>query len=127
MSKKKRAVKWTPRGTGGRIDTLAKRTQLMRNRTPSELRLEAELVTRKVKHMPQCPALHYFVDFRILPGKLGVEIDGGYHMTPEQARYDRRRTEQLRGEGWRIIRFTNEEVCSSPAQVVDRIIAEHRR
>ena len=50
------------------------------------------------------------VDFVCLPCKLIIEIDGGYHNDIRQQYHDNLRTEELQHYGFRIIRFTNEDV-----------------
>ncbi len=52
----------------------------------------------------------YIVDFVCLDKQLVVEVDGGYHYTPEQQRLDRERTHFLQSKGFAVLRFTNEEV-----------------
>ncbi|QEC62780.1 methylmalonyl-CoA mutase family protein [Mucilaginibacter ginsenosidivorans] len=58
----------------------------------------------------------YIADFVCVPKGLVIEIDGGYHnLTSEE---DKVRTEVLNGEGFDVIRFTNEEVLSNSQKVV---------
>ena len=63
----------------------------------------------------------YIVDFVCLKHQLVIEVDGGYHLTPEQQKQDRLRTEELQKLGYREIRFTNEEVLFAPEAVVAKI------
>ncbi len=56
--------------------------------------------------------------------QLVVEVDGGIHLTPEQAAYDAARTEFLSDRGLRVLRFTNEEVTQRLAEVLSRILRE---
>jgi putative nucleotidyltransferase with HDIG domain len=63
----------------------------------------------------------YIVDFVCLKRQLVIEVDGGYHLTPEQQEKDRLRTEELRKLGYSEIRFTNEEVLFAPDTVVSKI------
>lgn len=65
----------------------------------------------------------YIVDFVCLKKKLVVEIDGGYHFTEEQAHLDEIRTEKLISLGFKVIRFTNEEVIAETENVL-KIINE---
>jgi very-short-patch-repair endonuclease len=51
----------------------------------------------------------YIIDFYIKSRNLCVEIDGGYHQTPEQMEKDCLRDEWLKGNGYCIWRMTNEE------------------
>jgi very-short-patch-repair endonuclease len=53
----------------------------------------------------------YFLDFFFKDSKLIVEVDGGYHSTPERILYDQTRDQFLKERrGWRTLRLTNEEV-----------------
>ena len=63
----------------------------------------------------------YIVDFLFRKSKVVVEIDGGYHFTDEQQRLDQQRTEWLEANGYRVIRFTNEEVLFDPDNTVHKI------
>ena len=63
----------------------------------------------------------YIVDFVCLKRQLVIEVDGGYHFTPEQQEQDRLRTEELQKFGYREIRFTNEEILFAPDEVVSKI------
>lgn len=60
---------------------------------------------------------HYIVDFYIKSfGKLCLEIDGGYHQTPEQQAYDQRRDLFLADiRGFRVKRLTNEAALAMSA------------
>lgn len=59
----------------------------------------------------------YIVDFICLEEKLIVEIDGGYHSDPEQIAKDEERTKRLEELGYRVVRFTNEEVIANIEEV----------
>ena len=61
------------------------------------------------------------VDFVCLKKKLVVEIDGGYHFSPEQREADKLRTKILNELGYQEIRFRNEEVLSNPDKVMRTI------
>ena len=50
------------------------------------------------------------VDFVCIDKKLIIEVDGGYHENPEIVEYDKLRTELLESLGYKVIRFTNENV-----------------
>ena len=53
------------------------------------------------------------VDFVCLERRLVIEVDGGQHGEPEQLRLDQERTDWLRAEGYRVLRFWNREVMVS--------------
>lgn len=54
----------------------------------------------------------YIVDYVCLEKKLIIEIDGGYHSEPHQQDDDAMRTKRLNSLGFRVIRFTNEEILT---------------
>src|SRR5690554_6666175 len=60
----------------------------------------------------------FIVDFVCLPKQLVIEVDGGYHSTLEQKEYDEQRTFILNKKGFKVIRFTNEEVLTDLENVL---------
>ena len=63
----------------------------------------------------------YIVDFVNLDSKLVIEVDGGYHSTEEQIEFDTLRSEYLNFFGYKVIRFTNEEVLNNIEFVLEKI------
>ncbi len=61
------------------------------------------------------------VDFVCLKSLLVIEVDGGYHNTPEQQEQDQIRTRNLESRGYKVVRFTNEEVMFNPDEVIKEI------
>ncbi|WP_445736082.1 isoleucine--tRNA ligase [Mariniflexile sp.] len=68
----------------------------------------------------------YIVDFVCLSKNLIIEVDGGYHHTSEMQEADTFRTGNLEDLGFRIIRFTNEEVTGDIDAVLNKIEYELR-
>ncbi len=68
----------------------------------------------------------YIVDFVCLAKKLVIEVDGGYHDSIEIQEADAFRTENLEELGFRVIRFTNEEVIGNIDGVLEKIKYELR-
>ena len=60
----------------------------------------------------------YIVDFLFRRSKVVVEIDGGYHFTDEQQKADAQRNEWLENKGYKVIRFTNEQVLFETDKVI---------
>ena len=56
----------------------------------------------------QAPIGPYVVDFVCFENKLVIEVDGGQHA--EQADYDAARTAWLESQGFRVMRFWNNQV-----------------
>jgi very-short-patch-repair endonuclease len=63
----------------------------------------------------------YIVDFFFRQSMLIVEIDGGYHFTEEQQRKDTIRQDWLEHMGYKVLRFTNEEVMFDTDRVIENI------
>ncbi len=73
------------------------------------------------KFRRQHPIESYIVDLVSLHNGLIVEVDGGYHETNEQKVYDEERTKILTDIGFKVIRFTNEEVLQNTESVLKKI------
>jgi very-short-patch-repair endonuclease len=65
----------------------------------------------------------YHADFACREARLIVEIDGATHSTEEELARDRSREDFIRGQGCRIVRFTNGEVYEQADRVFDAILA----
>lgn len=91
--------------------------------TPAEATLWRVLRNRNLKYKfrRQHPIDRFIIDFYCAEVKLCIEIDGASHLEPEQADYDKARTEFLEELGYRVIRFTNDDVRYNINAVVDEI------
>jgi very-short-patch-repair endonuclease len=69
----------------------------------------------------QHPIGHYIADFVCIEQLLVIELDGGQHQ--EQIIYDERRTGFLLAQGWRVLRFWNNEVIDNLEGVLANIVA----
>ena len=63
----------------------------------------------------------FIADFICLPAQLIIEVDGGYHQLPEQQVSDEERTQWLNQYGYRVIRFTNEQILFDIDNVIKTI------
>ena len=63
----------------------------------------------------------YIVDFLFRKSKVVVEIDGGYHFTEEQQKDDEIRTNWLEYQGYKVVRFTNEQVLCDTDSVIKEL------
>lgn len=71
----------------------------------------------KRQHIIGC----FIADFVCLTSNLIVELDGGYHSLPEQQISDEERTTWLESQGFKVMRFTNEEVIGDINSVLQKI------
>ena len=69
----------------------------------------------------QHPIGDYIADYICLKQKLVIEVDGGYHSEPRQQEDDKTRTSNLNNPGYRVIRFSNEEVLYDTDNVIEQI------
>src|SRR5579859_1927815 len=76
------------------------------------------------KFRRQQPIEGYIVDFVSFERRLIVEIDGGQHADPSD--YEARRTRCLEVNGFRILRFWNNDVMENEEGVYERIMTELR-
>lgn len=68
----------------------------------------------------------YIVDIVALKQRLIIEIDGEYHFDEEQKRKDLQRENGLKTQGFKVIRFTNDDVLKDIETVVRAVRAELR-
>ena len=66
----------------------------------------------------------YIVDFVCEDDGLIIEVDGGYHSEPSQIQSDELRTQFLQSMGFRVIRFSNEEILFNIDSVIEKIELE---
>lgn len=67
---------------------------------------------------------NYIADFACIEKNLVIEIDGLIHALPEHQESDEIRTEKLNELGFRVLRFTNDEIIGDPDNVIKKVIAE---
>lgn len=88
--------------------------RLRENMTKAEIKLWEYLKTKPLgfKFRRQHPIAGFVLDFYCHKLRLSIELDGEYHLKPEQKEKDRDRTEYLKGIGIHEIRFTNIEIMA---------------
>jgi very-short-patch-repair endonuclease len=96
---------------------------LRKNATDAERQLWRYLRKRQlgVKFRQQQPLGHYIVDFVCFEKRLIIEIDGGQHQ--EQIVYDEIRTDWLKQQGYKVLRFWNNQVLYEIEAVLEAINA----
>ncbi len=97
------------------------RKDLKDHQTDAEILLWQYLRNNKTGHKIRRQHIigDFIVDFVCLTKKLVIEIDGEIHQFEKMK--DQMRTIHLNNYGYEVIRFTNDEVISSPEQVTVRI------
>jgi len=108
-----------------RKELIARARKLRREATDAEKLLWRKLRARQVcgaKFRRQVPIGPYIVDFVCFEHRLIVEIDGGQHNEPRGRAYDIQRTRWLESQGFRVLRFWNNEVLGNLEGVLTRIV-----
>jgi very-short-patch-repair endonuclease len=99
--------------------------ELRHRQTPAEEMLWRRLRGQRLagcKFRRQHPIGRFIVDFCCPTRNLVIEIDGDGHA--HQADYDATRTEWLNERGYRVIRFSNADVCERLEEVLEAILLE---
>ena len=94
--------------------------------TDAEVLLWSELKGRQrggAHFRRQAPIGRYVADFACHRNRLVVELDGMSHMTDSAVARDAERTAFLEAAGYRVLRFTNEDVFRTRGEVIDHILA----
>ncbi|MDR0970192.1 MAG: endonuclease domain-containing protein [Lentimicrobiaceae bacterium] len=86
--------------------------KMRNNQTEAEAVLWLYLSNKQkgLRFKRQHPIKYFIADFYCHKAKLVIEVDGGYHILPEQYEYDKNRDYELNELGLKILRFTNEQV-----------------
>lgn len=97
--------------------------QMRKNPTEAEAFLWHNIRNKAlgIEFKRQVVILDYIADFYAPEQQLIIEVDGGYHNTPEQMVLDEDRTMRLESMGYNILRFTNEEVLCDIENVIYKI------
>jgi very-short-patch-repair endonuclease len=100
-----------------------KARELRRNQTEAEAVLWKYLKNRQLdgfKFRRQHTLGYYICDFACLEAKLIVELDGGQHNEVIIAGNDEERTNWFKSQGYKLIRFGNNDVLEN----IERVILE---
>jgi very-short-patch-repair endonuclease len=100
----------------------SKPRQLRQTLTDAERRMWSALRDRrlsKYKFRRQHPLGDFIVDFACTEYQLVIEVDGGQH---SESAADTTRTAWLKSQGWRVLRFWNNDVLSNTDGVVETIL-----
>ena len=101
--------------------------ELRKNQTDCENILWYNIRNRRLKNIKfrrQVPIGQYIVDFATLDKKLIVELDGSQHITTNKE-YDDKRTEFLNNQGYKVLRFLDNDVINNLENVLILIADEY--
>ena len=101
-----------------------RRRQLRRDQTDAERLLWHHLRSRffqGFKFRRQHAVGPYVLDFYCPDAQLGVELDGGQHLEPDQALHDEERRRYLEERGIRVLRFWDNDVLTSTMSVLESL------
>ena len=96
------------------MDIQTRARTLRRKQTDAERLLWLHLRDRRLmryKFRRQLPIGKYIADFVCLKCMLIIEVDGGQHL--QEQRYDAVRTHYLESQGFRVLRFWNNDVLGN--------------
>ena len=97
---------------------------LRKNATPQEKHLWYDFLSKyEIRFQRQKAINDFIVDFYCHKAKLVVELDGSQHYSSEQREYDEKRTEYLKQQGIKVIRFSNLDVLKEFCNVCESIDA----
>jgi very-short-patch-repair endonuclease len=107
-----------------RTEAVQRARALRRASTEAEKRLWRALRVKlpQFKWRRQMPIGPYFVDFACFAEKLIIELDGGQHA--DAAGYDEARSRMIEAQGYRVLRFWNNDILSNTEGVLERIVQE---
>lgn len=97
---------------------------LRHNSTDAERILWSELRAGRLNGASfrrQVPIDRYVADFICHAAKLVIELDGGQHFSNEGERADARRSAVIEAKGFKILRFSNLDVMTNRAGVLETI------
>ncbi len=118
---------WAPDPNGGprqkdRTRTKLRAQSLRKELTPSEKKLRDLLRTIEGAHFRKEVAVgDYVFDFGWYSARLLIEIDGSIHKRADVKANDNAKTIHAITQGFRVLRFENNDVWDRPAWVVARV------
>nr|WP_255411042.1 vitamin B12 dependent-methionine synthase activation domain-containing protein [Flavobacterium sp. 1] len=106
-------------------DVLKERAKEMRNKPTEAEKMLWNVLSNKgiegFKFRRQHIIGEYIVDFVCLEKKLVIEVDGSIHNLPEQIEEDKERTIWLESKGFKVLRYTNQQVLNNLFETIENI------
>jgi very-short-patch-repair endonuclease len=106
-----------------KTNSKSKSRNLRKNSTDAEIRMWSLLRNRQLvgyRFRRQHPIKKFIVDFACPEQLLAIEVDGGQHM--ERKKEDDERTQFLETQGYRVLRFWNNQVLKDTEAVLEVIL-----
>jgi len=100
--------------------------KLRKNSTDAERILWSELRDHRLNGLGfrrQAPIASYVADFVCHEALLVIELDGGQHFSEQAEAADAKRTELIESRGFKVLRFSNLDVMTNRAGVLETIAA----
>ncbi|WP_291847474.1 DUF559 domain-containing protein [Bradyrhizobium sp.] len=97
---------------------------LRKNSTDAERLLWAALRDHRLNGASfrrQVPIQNFIADFVCHAAKLVVELDGGQHFSDRAEKRDATRSAVIEAQGFKVLRFSNQDVMTNRAGVVETI------
>src|SRR3972149_6986445 len=101
--------------------------RLRKHATDAEVRLWSHLKRLKTQgthFRRQMPIGQFVVDFACPAAHLVIEVDGSQHAEAQDKIRDEKRTRWLESEGYRVLRFWNNDITLNMRGVLESIYAE---
>lgn len=83
-----------------------------------------ELRSLGIHFRRQSPICNFIVDFECRRSRIIVELDGGQHARASDLKKDRIRDETLQREGYKVLRFWNNEIDKNLEGILETIVRE---
>src|SRR6202022_1079400 len=104
----------------------SKARELRKKSTDAERILWSELRDRGLNAIGfrrQVPIKKFFAGFACHAAKLGFVLDGGQHFSDQSERADAARSAVIEARGFQVLRFSNHDVMTNRAGVLETIAA----
>lgn len=111
-----------PRPLRSNAKTKHRAVQLRQASTPAERKLWSRIRNDQlgINFRRQHAIGNYITNFCSPKAKLVIELDGSQHL--QQRAYDEARTQYLESQGYRVIRFWNNDVLNHIGEVIQAIL-----
>jgi hypothetical protein len=112
-----RAMGWMPPVQGGNGKPLPVAQMLLASALGWEMEVAVPTKQPRGSGYPTC----YKIDIGNKTLRVGVEVDGASHFSLERQLQDRKKEELLQSLGWKVLRFSNEDVIRNLTNCVQAV------